>query len=321
MALLRRAAPFVSLTVSAVSAALMDRRQEQGSYIVGFAALSFVALSLMEVAHRPRAISKIGSSPRAQAVIRFTAFATNQSLLQLCLFFSGPFYLQAAAFTAPQCLFFGVFGSAVAIASWDPLCARALLHPLFGPLLSAFSSFVAWNAALPMLGVAHRRALWLSAGLVSVLVPIMYLSRGVPREQRTLSLAAGALLPLVLSAFFVSALPAAPLKVVDAGIGTGVQNRALLGRAHVLHEVPEKLWCFSAIYAPRGLSDELAHIWSRDGVLLSRIPLSIRGGRKRGYRTWSFQPVPPRAGGRYRCEVVTPFGQVLSVSTVTIAPG
>lgn len=321
MALLRRLAPFASLIVSVLSAALMDRDEDKGGYVVGFAVLSFFALTILEFAHRPHLLVKATGNARAQAIIRFTAFATNQSLLQLCLFFSGPFYLQAAAFTVPQCLFFVAFGVTAAVVSWDPLCAFALLHPVLGPLLAAFSSFVAWNAALPMLGVPHGRALWAAACLVSVLVPLVYLLRGLPPKTRTRSLLAGALLPLALAGLCTTALPAAPLKVVDAGIGTGVKERTLVGRARVLHTVPDKLWCFSAVYAPRGLTDELVHVWRRDGAVLSRIPLSVRGGRKRGFRTWSAQAVPRRARGTYRCEVVTPLGQVLSVSTLILEPG
>ena len=319
----RRLAPWLSLLVSSAGAAYMDRRQEQGSWIVGWAALAFVGLVLLGFAYRPPATELSPRRARLHALTRFAVFSGSQSLVQTCLFFSGPFYLEACAFTPAQCLFAAAFAAAAIISSWDPWCERALLHPLVGPLLSAFSSFVAWNAALPMLGMPHRRAVWLAAGLVSLLVPAVYLlheSRrsGWQQTRRMQTLIAGGLLPLALAAFGVRALPAAPLKIVEGGLGTGVAQRSLIGRARHFQVPPEKLWCYSAIFAPRGLSDELFHVWSRDGEPLARIALQVRGGRKQGFRTWSYLPLPRAAYGRYRCEVLTQFGQTLGVSTARV---
>jgi hypothetical protein len=85
-----------------------------------------------------------------------------------------------------------------------------------------------------------------------------------------------------------------------------------------MDSAPEKLVCLSAIFAPRGLSENLIHAWSRDGEPLSRITLSVRGGRKAGYRTWSTQPLPARGRGLYRCELLTQLGQTLGVSQVRV---
>lgn len=315
---LRRIAPWVSLAFSVLGAAYMDRSQEQGSLIVGSAALGFVALVALGVAHRPR----VGELPERRAhvhgVMRFASAASSQSLVQTCLFFSGPFYLQASASTPAQCVFLALFALAAVISAWDPWCVRALLHPLLGPALSAFASFVAWNAALPMLGMPHRRAMWLSAVLVSALIPLVYLLRAHDHPRRFWLGLCGALLPLFLAAFGVRALPAAPLKVVDIGLGTGIVDRALVGRATAMSSAPAKLWCYSAIFAPRGLKDDLEHVWSLDGRTLTRIPLAVRGGRKLGFRTWSYLPVPSGARGDYECQVRTQFGQTLGVSAVRI---
>ncbi|HEX6244622.1 MAG TPA: DUF2914 domain-containing protein [Polyangiales bacterium] len=321
----RRLAPWASLVLSSVGAAYMDRGEEQGAWIVGWAALGFVALVVLGLAYRPPTAELSQRRARLHALTRFAVFSGSQSLVQTCLFFSGPFYYEALAFTPAQLLFALAFALAAIVSSWDPWCERALLHPIAGPLLSAFSSFVAWNAALPMLGMPHRRAVWLAAGLVSVLVPVVHLMSRPPRGERpalrrTEVLIAGSLVPLCLAVFGVRALPAAPLKVVDSGLGTAVAERELVGRARHFPTPPGKLWCYSAIFAPRGLSDDLLHVWSRDGEPLARIPLRVRGGRKQGFRTWSYLPLPPHAQGRYRCEVLTQFGQTLGVSAANVGP-
>jgi hypothetical protein len=298
----------------------MDRGQEQGSWIVGSAALGFVALVALGFAYRPPNPELSPRRAQLHALTRFAVFSGSQSLVQTCLFFSGPFYLEACAFTPAQCLFATAFVAASIVASWDPWCERALLHPLLGPLLSAFSSFVAWNAALPMLGMPHRRAIWLAAGLVSVLVPSVYLAQRQRHPRLMQTLLAGSVVPLFLAAFGVRALPAAPLKLVAGGLGTGIEERSLVGAARHFETPPPKLWCYSAIFAPRGLHDDLIHVWSHDGEPLSRIELGVRGGRKQGFRTWSYQPLPRAARGRYRCEVLTQFGQMLGVNEATVGP-
>lgn len=315
---LRLLAPWVSLAFSVLGAVYMDRRQEQGSLIVGSAALGFVALLALGFTHRPRTAELPGRRGQVHGLMRFASSASSQSLVQTCLFFSGPFYIQASAWTPAQCAFLAAFALAATLSAWDPWCLRALLHPLLGPALLAFASFVAWNAALPMLGMPHRRAMWLSAALVSALTPLVYLLRAHDHPRRFWFGLCGALLPLFLAAFCLRALPAAPLKVVDVGLGTGIAERSLIGRATALAESPGKLWCYSAIFAPRGLKDDLEHVWQLSGRELTRIPLSVRGGRKLGFRTWSYLPIPAGARGDYECLVRTEFGQTLAVAKVRI---
>jgi hypothetical protein len=315
---LERLSPWVSLLFSVLGAYYMDRSQEQGSLIVGSAAAGFVALVVLGIAHRPKAVAPAGRRAQVHGVMRFASAASSQSLVQTCLFFSGPFYLQASAFTPAQCVFLAAFTLAAAVSAWDPWCVRALLHPLIGPALSAFAAFVAWNAALPMLGMPHRRAMWLSAALVSALIPLVYLLREREHPRRFWWGLAGALLPLLLAALGVRALPAAPLKVVDIGIGSAVTERTLVGRAVRLAQPPAKLWCYSAIFAPRGLKEDLVHVWSLDGHELTQIALTVRGGRKLGFRTWSYLPLPRGARGEYACQVRTQFGQTLGVSAVRV---
>jgi Family of unknown function (DUF5924)/Protein of unknown function (DUF2914) len=313
-----RLSPWVSLVMSSVGAALMDRSEEQGAWVVGFAALGFLALILFGLAHRPRATASAPELGRLHKLVRFTTLASSQSLIQNSLFFSAPFYLQASAFTPGQCIFLAVFGAAVLICSWDPWCALVLRHPLLGPGLMAFASFAACNAVLPMLGVPHRRAIWPTALAVSVLLSAAHWFGSAPGLRRLEAVLAGLLLPLVLAALAVKLLPAAPLKVVEIGIGTGVEERQLVGRTTRFASAPERLTCLSAVFAPRGLSESLIHVWSRDGEPLSRIELSVRGGRKAGFRTWSTQPVARGARGVYRCELLTQLGQTLGVTQATI---
>ncbi|MDB4987179.1 MAG: hypothetical protein JWN04_2357 [Myxococcaceae bacterium] len=308
--LVDRLFPWASLVVSCTGAALMDHSEARGGMIAIAAAVSWLAFVLVAVLHRP---ARFAAPPptRWQRFLRFGSTFANQSLLHYSLLFSAPFYFEACAFTPLQCVFVAWFVLAVAIASWDPWCARVLLSPLFGSLLLAFASFVGWNAALPMLGVPHRISVWISALFVGVGIPIVNLVSGVTGPRRAWSIAIGAALPILLLLGGIAALPPAPLRVVQAQLGTSIVERQAVGVSTRFRTVPSELVCWTAIRAPRGLKDALFHVWSRDGTVLSRVPVEVRGGRRAGFRTWSRQRLPNALAGHYRCDVVTALGQTL----------
>jgi hypothetical protein len=90
--------------------------------------------------------------------------------------------------------------------------------------------------------------------------------------------------------------------------------------AHSLREVPlsrlraEGLYAYTAIRAPRGLKERISHVWLREGREVDRIPLSIQGGRKEGYRTWTHKRNFPRdAAGDWQVRVLTESGQMIGV--------
>ena len=251
-------------------------------------------------------------------VIRFASTFANQSLIHYSLLFSAPFYLEACAWTPLQCVFAGVFALAVIIASWDPWCARVLLSSSFGPLLLAFASFVGWNAALPMLGVPQRVSIWASTAAVAVGIPLLNLTSGVTGPRRAWAIVIGASLPILLMVGGVEAIPPAPLRVIDARIGTDVVDREPVGTREHFEKAPGELVCWTAVRAPRGLRDDLLHVWRHDGNIVRIVKVSLRGGRQAGFRTWSRQQVGRAARGHYRCDVVTTLGQHLGGTSVSV---
>ena len=83
-----------------------------------------------------------------------------------------------------------------------------------------------------------------------------------------------------------------------------------------------ELAAYTAVYAPGGLQQEIAHVWTRNGVVVARIPLSpVRGGRAEGFRTWSRRTdLRPPLAGRYRVDVVTASGQLIGRLRFTVTP-
>lgn len=81
------------------------------------------------------------------------------------------------------------------------------------------------------------------------------------------------------------------------------------------------LVAYTAIYAPAGLREPVAHVWKRDGRAVTTVPLSpVRGGRAEGFRTYSrksdFGPSP---AGRWEVDVVTAHGQLIGRLRFTVA--
>ncbi len=309
--------PWLSLALSVVGVVLVDRSEARGPWVAGAAALGWVVLVLVSLAHRSHDAASTGA---LRTLARFATASASLSLLQLSLFFSGPFYFEASAWTAPQCAFGVVFALTAALTFWDPWCSRVLVHPVGGPVLMAFGSFVGWNAALPMLGFSQRTSVWIAAVGVGVMIPSTRLLQGARGRTLGGALLAGVLIPTILLLGGIRAIPPAPLRVVRAAIGTRVQARELRDRVSRYTTPPAQVVCFTAIRAPLGLHDALDHVWTLNGTVTARVALRLRGGRRRGFRTWSRQRLSPWARGTLRCDVVTKLGQQLGGTSVELGP-
>lgn len=310
--------PWASLVMSIAGAVAMDRSESRGPLVAAAAAASWLVFVVVSLLHRPRADAATPAPGRWHKLLRFGSTAASQSLLQLPLFFSAPFYFDACVFTPLQTAFAVLFVVALAVSTWDPWCTRALLKPALGPALLAFASFVGFNAALPMLGVPHRAAAWITGAAVGFAIPAVHIAGGAMGRQRVSALLVGLAVPLVLAAGGMAAVPPAPLRVVSAGIGTQVVDRTLVDPSTHLARSPGGLVCFTAVRAPHGLKDKLFHVWSLDGSEFYRRELDVQGGRRAGFRTWSRAFVAHSAQGLVQCSVETGLGQTLGRTWLSI---
>lgn len=107
-----------------------------------------------------------------------------------------------------------------------------------------------------------------------------------------------------------------PLRVHELSVGTGILDRAPHDVRDHYPEAPELLYCFSSVESRT--AQTLTHVWRRDGVLVSRVELEIP--RSVRWKTWSRQKVLPKWTGTWSCEVVSPEGTQLGVTTFTVGP-
>jgi hypothetical protein len=119
-------------------------------------------------------------------------------------------------------------------------------------------------------------------------------------------------------------IPPAPLFLARATLArdvVGGEPVDLLGRTVAAGDL-RGLVAFTAVHAPAGLRQPIAHVWRHDDRVDSVVPLSpVQGGRREGFRTYSRKTVaPPDASGRWSVDVVTDFGQLIGRLRFHVAP-
>lgn len=193
------------------------------------------------------------------------------------------------------------------------LCAMLLLNFVVPHVVGGISSVWFVLGTLAGAGLAHGLHLK---------------TPGRPGRIRPVwAIAAGLLL-----AYFLDVIPPVPLVKKDMAVGHAL---AKSGGDYVLmqektpwwvfwrrvsntvHLKPgERIYCVSAVFAPRGLDTRLYHRWARhDGdrgwVTTSRIGFGLAGGRQGGYRgyTWKQNLAP----GAWKVAVETENGRTVAV--------
>jgi hypothetical protein len=265
--------------------------------------------------------SLVGAPKMFMVAARFSLILATQGLTQLTLFFALPFFFYASvkALDIGHGIFLLLLTAMSAVSLWDPLTEKLLKRPLLASALPAFGSFAALTAVLPALGLSTQVSMWLAVLSAVIGFPIITAASIEPGRRLKwvgLSCALSLLFPLLMYLGAARIVPAAPLRLVDAAIGTELVGRWVAEPVTKLDHVPARLHCATAIASPLGLRDQLFHVWRKDGKERARVALKIVGGRKQGWRTHS--RITPGVPGKYTCTVETANGQLLGSRSVKI---
>ena len=291
--------PWISLVLGIGSAFWMDRRPERAPLVALAAAAGWLLLALLAVLESARRKALV------HRAARFGAAMGSQSLVQLCLFFSAPFFFRAASIPA-HWAFVALLLAAGAVTLWTPLSEAALRHSVAGTALLGLATLAGLDCVLPLLGLSNQLSLLAATIWTALGLPLVTLARG-GRQGPPLVVALALMISYLAGA--ARFVPPAPLRFVEGEMGTRVSDRRVVDAAASFAKPPEQLVCFTAIAAPRGLRDRLRHVWRQNGVLRGEVPLEIRGGRPQGFRTWStHRGITP---GRWSCSIETQSGQLL----------
>ncbi len=100
---------------------------------------------------------------------------------------------------------------------------------------------------------------------------------------------------------------ASVLKVVDAAIATGVENRSPVGAASAFSATVGKLYCFTKIVGAKQPT-EIKHVWFYNNTEVTSITLPVKAIT---WRTFSNKIVPAYMKGAWKVEVQSADGNVL----------
>lgn len=243
------------------------------------------------------------------------------------------FYLQSGSFFASWpfllMLVFLIIGNETA--------RRHDITPLIQISVYFFSIFAYLNLALPYIFKSLGVAVFLLSGLLSLgagsgfIYFLSFLSRTTKKKKKRLWLACGCVFLLMNILYFANLIPPIPLSLKEVGVYHNVQrldgnykvlaekcqnwDRCLFtrDRIHVSGE-RQPVYVFSAIHAPLGMSLKVAHEWKKYNpkkdawVQKIRLPYEIKGGRKGGYRLYTYYQVTP---GYWQVTIETNRGQVV----------
>ncbi|NWN82472.1 MAG: DUF2914 domain-containing protein [Halomonas sp.] len=259
----------------------------------------------------------------AQGAPQFIAQMIHQETLFFCL----PFLLATTVWSSGQALFTLLVIGMALFSIIDPLYYRVAERLRW--LYFAFHAqcvFLVVLVTLPtLLHLTTYQSLLLAitAMLMFSLPSLLHLTAN-QRGRRWL-MALTLLLPLAGAAWLGRIwVPPASLWITATALSPSfdVAAREPKGERRLTPDAlnHQGLFAYTAIHAPRGLREEVYHVWRHNGEEVDRIPLVIDGGREAGYRAWSHkQNFPDTPAGRWRIDVMTEGGQRIGVIRFRVA--
>lgn len=319
----RHVVPVVSFAIGVGSYFLIQRQNALAQWLTALMLLGWVALLFEGLLCR--ILARFIGERIPQVLVRYGA----QALHQETLFFVLPFFLVTTTWLSAQALFTGLLIVAAVVSAIDPLY-YGVIAPRRWLFLGyhAFTLFAAILAGGPIIGALTTGDSIALASAVAAVCALPSLN-DVVRVRRWWRwfLLAGASIALGSGAWMARFwIPPATLNAKQMAITTQMNTASRepgSDRAHFtaaeLHA--DGLYAFSAIKAPRGLHQNVLHVWSHNGRVIDRIPLHITGGtRERGYRAWSHKlTLGTDPVGHWRVAVVTDEGQLIGVQRFTVS--
>ena len=113
----------------------------------------------------------------------------------------------------------------------------------------------------------------------------------------------------------VTPASATRLRIQQYGVGTGVENRQLLGESDRF-SLGTKVAFFTRVEGGRA-GDTVRHVWRHQGAEIASIPLRIGGAN---WRTYSRKTMHAGSAGAWTVEAVDGNGNVLAVSRFNCLP-
>ncbi len=250
----------------------------------------------------------------------------TQLVHQESLFFTLPFFLAVTTWDHGQSVFTLLLMGCALISVIDPLYYQKLAkrRELF-LLFHAFALFAMLVVALPIILQLTTTESLAWALLIALLLSLPSLAR-VFLYEHWWRLPVLILLLLVLAGGLWQSrswIPPAALRLTEISLSQEVDREKLSHSRDIerisASELKQGLYAWTAVSAPRGLQDNIHHVWLQNGKEIDRITLEIKGGREEGYRAFSHKTqFPEDPVGRWQIRVVTDSGQLIGLARFTV---
>ncbi|MGO2241947.1 MAG: DUF5924 family protein [Halomonas sp.] len=294
---------------------LVDRQQWLGAALA--LGLLFAWTLLLSEGLISRWLSHRGHPTPPRGVATFIA----QMIHQETLFFTLPFILVTTVWNSGQTLFAILVGGMSLLSIIDPLYFKVAerwrsLYFMF----HALCVFLVLLVTLPImvhLTTGQSLLLALSITIVVALPSFWHLLKRRSLKRwclffaLTLILAYGAWIGRIW-------VPPASLWMTSSALSPSfnIEQRLPQGSIALTPQAISEngLYVYTAIRAPRGLSETITHAWHHNGQPMDVVKLNINGGREEGYRAWSHkQNFPDDPTGDWRVDIMTGSRQRLGL--------
>ncbi len=261
---------------------------------------------------------------RARLVINY--FSKN--FYQQLLFFLLPIYYASASAWSWNMLFVVFIAISALLSTLDVVYDRHLsVRRSLMAVFFAFNLFACINVMLPLVwSLSNAAAMRISGALALVaFVTILFGRRNVRWGSAGVIVAISAAVLLVTIEFGRPLIPPAPLRLVSSTFAYDLNRRSLRVSRPTERVDPGwsgRLYALSAVQAPMGLKDRVAHRWYANDRLIYSSPWHVLvGGRREGFRLWTSCQLTRVPAGRLRVEVETEAGQLIGRWEVPVAQG
>lgn len=300
---------------------LVDRQQWLGAALA--LGLLFTWVLLLSESLIGRWLARRGHPTLPRGATTFIA----QMIHQETLFFTLPFILITTVWNSGQTLF-ALFVVVMALLSIiDPLYYKVAgrwrsLYFVF----HALCVFLVVLVTLPiMLHLTTGQSLFLAMSLMVLVALPSFWHLLKRRSLKRWCVFFGLTLVLAYAAWLGRIwVPPASLWMTSSALSPAfnIQQRTPQGSIALTPQAIREngLYVYTAIRAPRGLSETIYHAWRHNGEPMDTVTLDINGGREQGYRAWSHKlNFPEDPTGDWRVDIMTDSGQRLGLIRFTVS--
>jgi hypothetical protein len=247
----------------------------------------------------------------------------TQMVHQESLFFAIPFFLAATTWDHSQAIFTAALVLSALISIIDPiyhghLAKRRAIYLIF----HAMTLFAVLLVVLPLLLQINTEQSLQLALVIAMVFSLPSLWGGMPSGQWW-RMPARFLILLALGAGLWQArilIPPAALELNGMTLSHYV-DREQRSPGISLETISESalresgLYAWTSVKAPRGLRENIHHVWMYEGSVVDRITLDIEGGGESGYRAWTHKlNFPDNVAGNWQVRVITDSGQLIGLT-------